>query len=133
MSDEDWDLFTWIGAELPPELGTPEKPANRLEAKFWKFHLENLLVYEYFCRYAIQAQKRGFTKISADMLMHRVRWETWFGTTETQMVDGEPLRISNSHVAYYARLWMRDHPEWPGFFQLRTLLAGEVSERLQPA
>jgi hypothetical protein len=111
--------------------GYDDDTPNRIEPKFWKFHAENPLIYEYFCRFTMEAIRAGHEKLSADMIMHRVRWETSVVTREDHRFDGQHFRISNDYVSYYARLWIRDHPEWPNFFMLRTLLNGEVSERLR--
>lgn len=113
------------------ELGTPERPRNPLEARFWIFHAENPRVYELFHKFAMMMVRKGLTDCSADMIMHRVRFETALETTETMVIEGRRLKLSNNHVAYYARLWMRDHPEYKGFFKLRTLLNGKASERLE--
>jgi hypothetical protein len=122
------DFFAWVartGASLPPT-----GPRNHIERQFWIFHAQNPHIYALFCRFAQQAVDRGYDHFGAGMIMQRIRWET---TVETVTAPGEePLKINNNYNAYYARLWMRDHP-WPvGFFRLRELPSGEVSERLQP-
>jgi hypothetical protein len=35
----------------------------------------------------------------------------------------EDFKINNNHRAYYARLWMREHPQYDGFFRTRRVVA----------
>jgi hypothetical protein len=85
----------------------------RLEAEFDKFHSENPQVYELFKRFTFEAIKKGHSCYSADAILHRVRWETSIMTTDQE------FKINNNHVAFYARLFMDDNPEYAGFFETR--------------
>jgi hypothetical protein len=113
MSDQ-FDLF-----------GTREFPANPIEARFWEFHDENPRVYRLFDRFTRQAIARGHDHLSADMVMHRIRWESAVETT-----DGE-FKVNNNYSAYYGRLWMRENPGFAGFFRTRKLLNGDASDALK--
>jgi hypothetical protein len=106
-------------------LGTPEKPSNPIEAAFWQFHSENPRVYELFNSFTRQAINRGHKSMSADMILHRIRWETSVETTED-----EP-RINNNYSAYYGRLWSRNNPDFASLFRTRRLLAGAESDALK--
>ena len=97
------------------DLGTPERPSNQLEAEFWHFHAHNPEVYGLFCHFAGRLVKRGFEHHSADAVLHRIRWET---AVETSHLG---YKINNDFSAYYARLWMRLHPEHDGFFRTRKI------------
>jgi hypothetical protein len=92
-----------------------EAKMSDLEAQFAEFHAENPEVYRLFDRFTYDVIKRGLTHYSADAIMHRVRW---FTTVETSDVEG--YKINNNWVAFYSRLWMRDHPEHEGFFETRV-------------
>jgi hypothetical protein len=126
VTDQPDDLFAF---------GTPDAPSNKLEDAFWKFHNENPHVYELFCKFTSKAINRGYKRFSADMIMHRIRWETAITTTEQFVPPGETqsLKLNDHHVSYYARLWMRDHPGYDQFFRLRNLPNGKVSAQLQVA
>ena len=126
---DDCDLFTWRHDELAAALGTPAHPSNHIEAAFWIFHLANPMIYELFCGFTRRAIAKGYTTFSVSMIIERIRWETSVETYDPAS-PGE-FKLNNNYRAYYARLWMRDHPEWPNFFRTRTLLAGPVSEALQ--
>jgi hypothetical protein len=45
-------------------------------------------------------------------------------------MTGEPYKINDHYSAYYARLFMRDYPEYDGFFRTRRTRGG-VSKRLE--
>ncbi len=99
---------------------------NKIEAKFWAFHEENPHVYVLFDRFAREAAVRH-PRIAVSLVIERIRWET------VVVTRGDDFKINNNFRAYYARLWMREHPEFGELFETRRLLAGAVSELLQPA
>lgn len=84
---------------------TLAKEANR-------FHQAHPEVWRYFEQFTFDRINQGFQHYSADAIMHRVRWETSAGS-KTQ------FKISNNHVAYYARAFMRRYPQHNGFFRTR--------------
>lgn len=88
---------------------------NHLEEAFNEFHGENPRVYQLFCEYAQELIGRGYTRFSSDAILHRVRWRV--------EVDegGKRMRLNDHWTAYYARLWLHDHPKQPRFFELRTI------------
>ena len=86
-----------------------------LKEKWWAWHKENPHVYELFERFTMDAIRRGHRRLSAWLIVNRIRWETMVETT------GEDFKISNDFIAYYARLFMALHPEYDGFFKTKQL------------
>jgi hypothetical protein len=86
---------------------------SRLERAFLEFHHNNPKVYELFCHFARQALDAHRTRLSAKLLWERIRWYTTVETTDPEW------KLNNNHHAYYARLWLADHPDRPDFFRLR--------------
>lgn len=103
------------------ELGTPEKPNNVVEARFWKFHQENPKVYNLFNKFALEAAQANRGRFGAAAIFERMRW---FANIETR---GEAYKINDNYAAYYGRLWMRNHPEYDGLFSTRTLKAKKIT------
>jgi len=87
-----------------------------LTDKFNQYHRDNPQVYELFKRFTFMAIKRGHNRLSAWMIVNRIRWET---SIETFSVD--EYKISNDYIALYARMFMRDHPEYDGFFKTKEM------------
>lgn len=87
-----------------------------LTNKFNQYHRDNPQVYELFKRFTFMAIKRGHNRLSAWMIANRIRWET---SIETFSVD--EYKISNDYIALYARMFMRDHPEYDGFFKIKEM------------
>ena len=112
----------YTGGPLPLYMGA-------LETAFWKFHNDNPVIYELFKKFTGQAIARGYINFGAQTVIERIRWETNVATT-TQ-TGSDPLKICNDHAAYYARLWMHDHPMWPNFFRTRVLRDPVVDPRLK--
>jgi hypothetical protein len=94
--------------------------ADQILEGFIKFHKNNLHVWEMYCRFADQIRSvRSF--YSAHAILHRVRWEIDFTTTD------EEAKINNNYSAYYARMYLATHPEAGGFFKLRRLESADRS------
>jgi len=87
-----------------------------LTDKFNQYHRDNPQVYELFKRFTFMAIRRGHNRLSAWMIANRIRWET---SIETFSVD--EYKISNDYIALYARMFMRDHPEYDGFFKTKEM------------
>ena len=83
--------------------------------KFQEFHAENPHVYELFKRFSIEAIKNGHKRLSAWLIVNRIRWETSIVTK-----SGD-FKISNNAIAYYSRMFMHDHPSYKGFFRTKPL------------
>ncbi|KOX53879.1 hypothetical protein ADL19_15015 [Streptomyces purpurogeneiscleroticus] len=88
---------------------------THLEKDFHIFHRDNPKVYELFKKFTKEVIDAGFTHHSARDIMRRIVWETTIVTTDDQ------YKINNNHTPYYARLWMQQHPEYPGFFRTRAV------------
>lgn len=86
-----------------------------LKEKWWAWHKENPQIYELFERFTMDAIRKGHKRLSAWLIVNRIRWETMVETT------GEDFKISNDFIAYYARLFMALHPEHDGFFKTKQL------------
>lgn len=83
--------------------------------KWLLYHHNNPHVFDAFERFAFEAIRAGRKRLSAWLIVNRIRWETNVETT------GEDFKISNDYIAYYARLFMKIHPEHEGFFVTKKL------------
>jgi hypothetical protein len=106
---------------MSDDFGTPDRPKNVLEAKFWAFHEINPKVYLLFSKFAVEAAQANRGTFGVSAIFERMRW---FTNIETR---GEEFKLNNNYSAYYGRLWMRDNPEHDGFFFTRTLLAKKIT------
>ncbi len=97
-------LFDWAS---PPKI-------SGAEAQWRIFHAENPQVYELFKRFTFQVISAGRDRYSSDAICHRIRWHT---TIEAR---GDTFKINDHHTAFYARLFMDDHPQHRGFFETRV-------------
>lgn len=83
--------------------------------KWWAWHKANPHIYELFERFTKEAMSHGHKKLSAWLIVNRIRWET------SVVTKGDYFKISNDFIAYYARLFMHYNPEHKGFFRTKTL------------
>tara|TARA_B110000503_G_scaffold39926_1_gene65569 strand:+ start:41 stop:319 length:279 start_codon:yes stop_codon:yes gene_type:complete len=86
-----------------------------LTQKFDAWNEENPEVYKLFCKFSLQAAARGHKRLSAWMIVNRIRWETAVVTT------GNDYKVSNDFIALYARKFMIDYPQHAGFFLIKTM------------
>jgi len=85
---------------------------NVLSDAFENYHRHNPAIYENFKRFTFELIKAGRSYISADMVMHRVRFET-------EVRGTGQFKCNNNFVAAYARLFMLEYPEYDGIFRTR--------------
>ena len=88
---------------------------DSLKRKWWEWHKQNPHVYDLFEKFTLDAISKGHERLSAWLIVNRIRWET---AVETR---GDDFNISNDFIAYYARLFMHNHPRYEGFFKTKTL------------
>lgn len=109
MSQATFDF----AAPLPAHL-------EKHRAAFVAYHAANPHVYEVFKKFASDAIQAGLAKYSARAIVHRIRWHFDVETART-----DDFKINNNHSPFYARLFLEEHPQHAGFFELRTSVADE--------
>ena len=72
-------------------------------------------IYVAFKKFSFQAIQRGHTRLSAWLVINRVRWETSIVTT------GTDFKISNNQIAFYSRKFMDEFPKYQGFFHTKVM------------
>lgn len=87
---------------------------NPIESNFKKFHTDNPEIYKLFKEFTFTAISRGHKKLSSEMIINRIRWET------NIMTNDKDYKINNNYKPFYSRMFMSDHPEYKEFFYKRT-------------
>lgn len=82
---------------------------------FEKYHDDNPHIYKEFMRLTRIARESGRERFSAWLIINALRWEH---SIQTKHSD---FKISNDHIAIYARLAIWDEPSYEGFFELKTM------------
>jgi hypothetical protein len=90
---------------------------------FKTFHKENPEVYKLFSRFAYEAINKGHTRLSAEMIINRIRWETSVVTTD------KDYKINNDYKPFYSRMFMVQNPKYNLFFHKRGSSADEIDWR----
>jgi len=96
--------------------------AEDLKEKWWAWHKKNPEFYELFERFTFQAIGRGHRRLSAWLIVNRIRWETMIVTT------GDDYKIRNDFIALYSRLFMHKNPEYKGFFKTKPMKRVYIAE-----
>ena len=78
------------------------------------YHKKHPEVWQLFCEFTFQMINRGYKNYSAKAVFERIRWEKDAGG------DGvSQFKVGNNYPAFYARRFMKAHPEHAGFFRTR--------------
>lgn len=90
---------------------------TKLFKQFRTFFVDNLHVYKLFERFALEAINSGNqNSYSIALITERIRWEVYVVTNSK-----DEFKINNNHKAYYARFFMKYHPEHDGLFKTRRV------------
>lgn len=83
------------------------------------FHGQHPMVWKLFERFTLERIHRGFGHYSVNAIFERIRWET-----DQATVDGKTtFKLNNNYRPFYARRFMRLHPDHEGFFRLRKQIS----------
>ena len=91
----------------------------KLTKAFLTFHLENPSVYSAIVGCAFQMLNAGRSRYGMKSIFEVVRWHRNLTTTD------EDFKICNNHAPFYARMIMRDYPEFENFFVLKKSVADD--------
>ncbi len=98
------------GVRQPTLLDAPDKAT----LAFLDYHHKNPEVFSLFRDIALRLYQRGVRHYGARCIMEVVRYESALRTA------GEPWRINNNHIPFFARLlMMQDQRFADGFFEIR--------------
>ena len=87
---------------------------DEIKKCWWEYHQRNPQVYTAFKRFTFQAIGSKRQRFSSMAVIQRMRWES--------MVSGDDdFKINNNYAPYYARLFMKDFPQYEGFFETRSI------------
>lgn len=75
---------------------------------------ENPDVWDAFKKFTIQAAAAGRRRLSARLVVERMRWESVVSEKDRE------FKINNNIAPALARKMMTDHPLYAGFFETRT-------------
>jgi hypothetical protein len=84
--------------------------------KFQQFHKEFPQVYLLFKKFALLLIEAGNKKLGSKMIIERIRWEYKTGSKDT-----EGFKINNNFTAHYARMFIKEYPQYGEYFEFREL------------
>ena len=82
---------------------------------FNKFNEENPHVYNAFEEQALRAIGKGRKKISAKLIINWIRWNEFLKTSD------QNFKINDAYQSYYARHFVKKHPQHESVFEFRKL------------
>ena len=103
-----------------------DQTKSDIELRFKQFHADNPHIYKLIKRFTFELIDHGHKNGGISMVVERVRWETSITTHDPP----EGFKLSNDYRAHYARMLMRDYPQYRGFFRTRCIEGESETERL---
>jgi len=100
-----------------------QKNFKDLVGEFKALHQKNPEVYKLFVQFTLQAINKGHAKLSSEMIVNRIRWETSVITTD------KDYKINNDYKPFYSRMFMAQFPKYDYFFQKRGSYADQIDWR----
>lgn len=92
-----------------------ESRHEEMRQQLLAFHEKNPDVMRLFSKFIFDRIGKGFKHYSAKGIFERIRWET----AKADNKDESQFKLNNNYSAFYARAWMKMHPEHDGFFRTR--------------
>jgi hypothetical protein len=87
---------------------------EELQQKVREYHKKHPEVWDLFVRFSFELLEKGYRHYSVSGVFDRIRWEQ--GVGEDGVSD---FKIGNNFKPFYARAFMKKHPEAEGFYRLR--------------
>ena len=85
----------------------------------WKaWHEANPRFWNLFVKFTFDLINAGHQHGSADMICHRIRWES-----ALELNSREPVRVNNDYTSLWARLFAAQHPQHSEFFRRRRRIS----------
>jgi len=109
-----WDE-NGVGYFLDP---TPDSDyETRQWRRFREYDERNPHIWEAFKAITEQAIGKGHKKLGASFVGNIIRWE------RPEVAEGDIFKVNNDFFPYYARKYMKEHPEHRRVFEVRKLRA----------
>jgi len=110
-----------------------DNTGKTIQQAFEEFHTTHPKVYMHFCRLAFIAIRAGRKRISFRALLNVIRWEIFLqpeSDDKTQLtLEGDKIRkfkINDAYSPYYARLFVKEFPEYENLVEFRRLRTSTV-------
>lgn len=104
-----------------------QSTGRTIQSDFDRFHELNPIVYNHFERLALEAIKKGKSKISSKMIVNVIRWQVFIAEDDLDKasvaIRNKPklLKINDAFTSRYARLFIQHHPEYKDYFETREI------------
>ena len=92
-----------------------ELTGHSIREGFEKFNKGNPHIFTVFEDQALDAIRKGRTKISAKLIINWIRWNEFLKSTDKN------FRINDAYQSYYARYFIEKYPQYSDYFDLRKL------------
>jgi len=89
-----------------------------------RYHKKHPKVWKLFEQFTFELIERGFKHNAVSTVFERIRWET----DQADVEGRSTFKINNNYKPFYARRFMKKHPDHEGFFRTR-----KQSSKKEPA
>lgn len=96
-----------------------EQTGKSIKESFEEFNKKNPHVYDMFKGQVYRAKSKNRSKVSSKAIINWMRWEVSINTKSADV-----YKINDAFTSHYARLFIKDHPQYADMFELRELRDG---------
>ncbi len=101
---------------------------DEIDAQAKKFSEKHPKVKGLFALFTREIIARGFRHYSASAIFERIRWET-----DQADVSGKSMfKLNNNYSPWFARKFMKENPQFDGFFRTRERTSSQQKARALP-
>lgn len=91
------------------------------QKEFNEWDKKNPKVWMLFKKFSLEAIDKGHKRLSHWLIINRIRWETFVSTT------GDDYKISNDFIAFYARKWKLEFPQYAELYKTKRMKDEPIS------
>jgi hypothetical protein len=91
------------------------KRDEKITVRWRAFHAAHPEFYALFVQYAVAERAKGRKRFGAKWIMEQIRWNHGFDGSE------KGKKVQDHFTSRYVRLFLSEHPDFKGFFELREL------------
>ena len=96
-----------------------------IQQAFNEFDKTSPQIYEMFIRFFFELVRKGHKKVSAKLIINRIRWECVMNIPTETLFDSKgdeiSYKLNDAFQSRYARKFISDYPNYESYFNFREL------------
>lgn len=116
---QESNMSTMYRQERQTIMKYKDTTGKAIQDAFIEFHRKNRKVYDLFVEQVIRAVRLNKTMVSSKAIINWIRWEV-----SLNINTKDSYKINDAFTPHYARLFMKEYPQYADMFEVRELRDG---------